>query len=81
MSYEACLHYAGFSWSMPQKPCSRHSAVSDSSRFRGRISVSTMAKLVLCEILPPQSTQILYLDGNTQITFQQFDQLQNANVP
>lgn len=52
----------------------------DGSHFQGRISVSTMAKLVLCEILPPQYTQILYLDGDTQIVSSLIE-LQNANVP
>lgn len=40
----------------------------DSSYFKGRISVSTMAKLVLCQVLPLNYTQIIYLDGDTQIT-------------
>ncbi|WP_313614967.1 glycosyltransferase [Agrobacterium sp.] len=35
--------------------------------FQGRISVSTMAKLVLCEVLPKHYTQIIYFDGDTQI--------------
>jgi lipopolysaccharide biosynthesis glycosyltransferase len=39
----------------------------DGSFFQGRISVSTMAKLVLCEVLPSKYTQIIYLDGDTQI--------------
>ncbi|MDR7030625.1 glycosyltransferase family 8 protein [Rhizobium rosettiformans] len=39
----------------------------DPGHFMGRISVSTMAKLVLPEILPPNYTQIIYLDGDTQV--------------
>lgn len=39
----------------------------DATFFQGRISISTMAKLVLCDVLPDNYTQIIYLDGDTQI--------------
>lgn len=39
----------------------------DSSHFQARISESTMAKLVLPQILPEQYEQIIYLDGDTQV--------------
>lgn len=39
----------------------------DGSHFSRRISVSAMAKLVLCDVLPAHYTQIIYLDGDTQI--------------
>ncbi|MBX5218798.1 MULTISPECIES: glycosyltransferase [unclassified Rhizobium] len=52
----------------------------DPSHFRGRISVSTMAKLVLCEILPAHYSQIIYLDGDTQIV-SDLGKLENATVP
>ncbi len=39
----------------------------DSSHFQARISESTMAKLVLPQILPIHYEQIIYLDGDTQI--------------
>ncbi|MBX4933903.1 glycosyltransferase family 8 protein [Rhizobium bangladeshense] len=52
----------------------------DSSHFQGRISVSTMAKLVLCEILPAHYSQIIYLDGDTQIV-SDLGKLENATVP
>lgn len=39
----------------------------DLGHFQGRISVSTMAKLILPQILPKHYTQIIYLDGDTQV--------------
>lgn len=39
----------------------------DKSHFQARISVSTMAKLVLDQILPDHYSQIIYLDGDTQV--------------
>ncbi|MEO9963155.1 MAG: glycosyltransferase [Nisaea sp.] len=39
----------------------------DRRYFAGRISVSTMAKLVLPDVLPDRYTQVIYLDGDTQI--------------
>lgn len=39
----------------------------DSAHFQARISESTMAKLVLPQILPEQYEQIIYLDGDTQV--------------
>jgi lipopolysaccharide biosynthesis glycosyltransferase len=52
----------------------------DNSHFQARISVSTMAKLVLGEVLPPQYQQIIYFDGDTQIVGDLM-QLENATVP
>ena len=52
----------------------------DGSHFMGRISVSTMAKLVLAQILPDNYTQIIYLDGDTQIVSSLAD-LENAFAP
>ncbi|MCA1443932.1 glycosyl transferase [Ensifer sp. IC4062] len=52
----------------------------DGSHFQGRISVSTMAKLVLCDVLPPRYTQIIYLDGDTQVV-SSLSELQKAYVP
>jgi lipopolysaccharide biosynthesis glycosyltransferase len=52
----------------------------DGSHFQGRISVSTMAKLVLCQVLPAEYTQIIYLDGDTQIV-SNLVELENAVAP
>lgn len=52
----------------------------DSCHFQGRISVSTMAKLVLCEVLPENYTQIIYFDGDTQIV-NNLASLEGAYVP
>lgn len=52
----------------------------DSAHFQGRISVSTMAKLVLCEVLPAHYTQIIYLDGDTQIV-SDLGEFESAAVP
>ena len=52
----------------------------DGSHFQGRISVSTMAKLVLCEVLPAEYTQIIYLDGDTQVV-SDLAELENAVAP
>lgn len=52
----------------------------DLAHFQGRISVSTMAKLVLGQVLPPQYTQIIYLDGDTQV-IGSLAALENAFVP
>lgn len=52
----------------------------DPVHFQGRISVSTMAKLVLPQVLPEQYGQIIYLDGDTQITGP-LAALENAYAP
>jgi lipopolysaccharide biosynthesis glycosyltransferase len=52
----------------------------DGSHFQARISVSTMAKLVLGQILPLQYQQIIYLDGDTQVVGN-LAQLENAVAP
>ncbi|MBP1853188.1 glycosyltransferase family 8 protein [Rhizobium halophytocola] len=52
----------------------------DAKHFQGRISVSTMAKLVLDQVLPQQYTQIIYLDGDTQV-IGSLAALENAYVP
>lgn len=48
--------------------------------FQGRISVSTMAKLVLGEVLPEHYSQIIYFDGDTQIVSSLYA-LESAYVP
>lgn len=52
----------------------------DTTFFQGRISISTMAKLVLGDVLPANYTQIIYLDGDTQV-ISDLSQLENANAP
>lgn len=52
----------------------------DNAHFQGRISVSTMAKLILPQILPDNYTQIIYLDGDTQIV-SALGEFENTFVP
>ncbi len=52
----------------------------DATFFQGRISISTMAKLVLCDVLPANYTQIIYLDGDTQV-IGDLSELENAIAP
>lgn len=52
----------------------------DTSFFQGRISISTMAKLVLGDVLPANYTQIIYLDGDTQI-IGDLSEFENAVAP
>jgi lipopolysaccharide biosynthesis glycosyltransferase len=52
----------------------------DAAFFQGRISISTMAKLVLCDVLPANYTQIIYLDGDTQVIGDLSD-LENTAAP
>lgn len=52
----------------------------DPGHFMGRISVSAMAKLILPEILPSQYTQIIYLDGDTQVV-SSLEKLERITAP
>jgi len=52
----------------------------DAAFFQDRITISTMAKLVLCDVLPAHYLQIIYLDGDTQVIGDLFE-LENAVAP
>ena len=52
----------------------------DTAFFQDRITISTMAKLVLCDVLPANYLQIIYLDGDTQVIGDLFE-LENAIAP